>query len=222
MTKRNQNGGASATKPESRASSGVSTSAAKQFARPLTTSLKAFVKNGSDREFRELVFELNSLFNQMKRHQEHFARYIGVNPAQFTFILVIAEMPNITVKQIADRMNVSSPFVTAEIGKLVEMGIVRKMQNDSDRRSSLLALTPKGENLTRELAPILCRANDLHFRSLTGQTGKAFKETIHTIVMDGKRVLHELESPDMRSAVAPSTKLGLAAGRKSLAGKREP
>src|ERR1700751_780615 len=122
MAKRNQHGRGSATRLAGGSSRGVA--AARPFVPPLTTSLKAFVKNGSDHAFRELIFELNSLFNQMKRHQEHFARYIGVNPAQFTFILVIAEVPNITVRQLAYRMNVSSPFVTAEIGKLVDMNLV--------------------------------------------------------------------------------------------------
>ena len=177
---------------------------AEEFVPPLTTSLKAFVKNGSDHEFRQLIFELHSLFNQMKRHADHLARYIGVNPAQFTFMLIIAEMSNVTVRQIAQRMNVTSPFVTAEIGKLVSMGIVCKKANSTDRRSSFLKLTSRGENLLRELAPILCRANDLHFRSLTEESAKFLKEIIHTIVVDGRRVLHELESPDLRNATAPS------------------
>jgi hypothetical protein len=101
-------------------------------------------------------------------------------------------------------MNVTSPFVTAEIGKLVHMGIVYKEENSSDRRSSFLKLTSKGENLVRELAPILCRANDLHFRSLTEESARVLTELIHTIVVDGKRVLHELESPDFRNATAAS------------------
>ena len=209
MAERNGRGRASASRRESR-SAGAAVSAAREFVPPLTTSLKAFVKDGSDHAFRELMFELNSLFNQMRRLQEVFARYIGVNPPQFTFILVIAEVPDVTVRQIADRMNVSSPFVTAEIGRLVDMGIVCKKPNDSDRRSSFLQLTAKGESLMRELAAILRRANDLHFRSLTEETAGLFKHTIHTIVEDGKRVLHELESPDMRDAVAPSLKSQLA------------
>ena len=188
----------------------VSTAVAKQFDPTPTTSLKAFVKNGSDHEFRELIFELNGLLNQIKRHQEKFAKYIGVNPAQFVFIMIIAEIPNITVRQIADRMNVSSPFVTAEIGKLVSMGVVCKRENNNDRRSSFLNLTSNGENLVRELTPILRKANDLHFRSLTRESAKAFKETVHAIVADGRRVLHELESPDMRDARAPSVKSGPA------------
>src|SRR5262245_2678125 len=175
-------------------------SPAQAFVPPLTTTLKAFVKNGSDHEFRQLMFELNSLSNQMKRHVEHFARYIGVSPAQFAFILMIAEMPDMTVPQIAEQMNVTSPFVTAEIGKLVTMGIVRKEANSRDRRSSFLRLTAKGENLFRELAPVLCRANDLHFRSLTEESARILQQTIHTLVVDGRRVLHEIEAPDMHNA----------------------
>ena len=171
---------------------------------PLTTTLPAFVKNGSDHEFRQLMFELNSLFNQMKRHAEHFARFIGVNPAQFTIILIIAEMPDVTVRQIAEQMNFTSPFVTAEIGKLVTMGIVSKEANSRDRRSSFLRLTAKGKNLVRELAPVLRRANDLHFRSLTEDSAQRLKQTIYALVVDGRRVLHELESPDMQNARAPS------------------
>lgn len=210
MAQRNRRGRAPASRPDTR-SPGGGAPAPREFVPPLTTSLKAFVKNGSDHAFRELMFELNSLFNQMRQHQEHFARYIGVNPAQFTFILVIAEVSDVTVRQIADRMNVSSPFVTAEIGKLVDMGIVCKKPNDRDRRSSFLKLTQKGESLMRELAAILRRANDLHFRSLTEDSARAFKETIHAIVTDGRRVLHELQSPDMRDALAPSVTSGRTA-----------
>jgi len=151
-----------------------------------------------------MIFELISLFNQMRRHGEQFARYMGVNFAQFTFMTIIAEVPDVTVGHIAQRMNVTSPFVTAEIGKLVEMGIVFKQENRADRRSSFLKLTERGENLMRELAPILRRGNDQHFRSLTEESARALTAMIHALVEDGRRVTHELESPDMRNAMAPS------------------
>jgi len=201
MANRTRHQQASATEAEARA---PRVSDSKGLFPPLTTTLPAFVKNGSDHEFRQLMFELNSLFNQMKQHVEHFARFIGVNPAQFTFMLIIAEVPDVTVRQIAEQMNVTSPFVTAEVGKLVAMGIVSKEANSRDRRSSFLRLTAKGKNLVRELAPVLRRANDLHFRSLTEDSAQRLKQTIHALVVDGRRVLHELESPDMQNARAPS------------------
>jgi DNA-binding MarR family transcriptional regulator len=173
---------------------------------PLTISLEAFVKNGSDRVFRQLIFELTGLRNQMQRHSDQFARYIGTNNAQFHVIMIMADMPDLTVGQIAQLMNVTSQFVTIEIGKLIRNGIVEKRPNASDRRSSFLNLTSKGKNLVRELAPVLRRANNLHFRSLTTDRAKILTETIHAIVEDGRRVIHELESPDIRNAMAPSAR----------------
>jgi DNA-binding MarR family transcriptional regulator len=174
---------------------------------PLTISLETFVKNGSDRKFRQLIFELMGLSNQMKRHIDQFARYIGRNNAQFHLMTIMAEMPDITVSQIAQLMNVTSQFVTIEIGQLIRDDIVWKRPDESDRRSSFLNLTSKGKNLIRELAPLLRRANNLHFRSLTEERAKILTETIHTLVVDGGRVLHELESPDVRNAMAPSAQL---------------
>jgi MarR family transcriptional regulator, organic hydroperoxide resistance regulator len=171
---------------------------------PLTISLETFVKNGSDREFRQLIFELMGLSNQMKRHSDQFARYIGRNNAQFHLMIIMAEMPDLTVSQIAQLMNVTSQFVTIEIGQLIRDDIVSKRLDESDRRSSFLNLTSKGKNLIRELAPLLRRANNLHFRSLNEERAKILTETIHTLIVDGARVLHELESPDVRNAKAPS------------------
>jgi DNA-binding MarR family transcriptional regulator len=171
---------------------------------PLTISLDAFVKNGSDRAYRELIFELMGLQNQMQRHSDQFARYIGTNYAQFHLIMIMAGTPDLTVSQIAQLMNVTSQFVTIEVGRLIRKGIVEKRPNESDRRSSFLNLTPKGKNLVRELAPVLRRANNLHFRSLTEERARSLTEMLHAIIEDGRRVIHELESPDVRNAMAPS------------------
>jgi len=173
---------------------------------PLTISLDTFVKNGSDRAFRQLIFELTGLRNQMQRHSDQFARYIGTNNAQFHVIMIMAGTPDLTVSQIAQLMNVTSQFVTIEIGRLIRKGIVEKRPNESDRRSSFLNLTPKGKNLVRELAPVLRRANNLHFRSLTEERARTLTEMLHAIIEDGRRVIHELESPDIRNAMAHSAR----------------
>jgi DNA-binding MarR family transcriptional regulator len=173
---------------------------------PLTISLEAFVKNGSDREFRQLIFEMMRLQNQMQRHSDQFARYIGTNNAQFHVMMIMAQTPDLTVSQIAELMNVTSQFVTIEIGNLIRKGIVEKRPNESDRRSSFLNLTSKGKDLVRELALVLRRANNLHFRSLTKDRARTLREIIHAIVEDGRRVIHELESPDIRNAIAPSAR----------------
>src|SRR5215468_12179836 len=114
---------------------------------PLTISLETFVKNGSDRTFRQLIFELMGLQNQMQRHSDQFARYIGTTNAQFQVLMVMAQIPDLTVSQMAQMLNVTSQFITIEIGGLIRKGIVEKRPNKSDRRSSFLNLTRKGRNL---------------------------------------------------------------------------
>ncbi len=182
------------------------TAAAEETFPPLSTSLAAFVKNGSDREFRRLIRGLLGLSNLMRRNTDHFARYIGTNNAQFDVMTSIAETPDSTVSRIAQLMNVTSQFVTIEIGKLIKDGIVARRQNESDRRSSFLDLTPKGQNLLRELAPLRRRTNDLHFRSLTEDRAKILTEIIETLIVDGRGALHELESPHVRNEIAPSAR----------------
>jgi MarR family transcriptional regulator, organic hydroperoxide resistance regulator len=175
---------------------------------PLSTSLAAFVKNGSDLEFRRLIYDLLGLADLMRLNTDHFGRYIGRNNAQFHVMIIIADTPDATVSRIAQLMNVTSQFVTIEIGKLIRDGIVAKRHNETDRRSSFLDLTPKGRNLLRELAPLRRRTNDLHFRSLTEDRAKILKEIIETLIVDGRRALHELESPHVRDVMAPSARSG--------------
>src|SRR5262245_57595212 len=91
---------------------------------PLTISLRSFVKDGSDREFRQLIYALTRLQNQMARHLKLFAAYMGVTEAQAIMMRIIAETPDATVGYLAQRLYVTSPFVTAEIGNLVKKNIV--------------------------------------------------------------------------------------------------
>ncbi len=173
---------------------------------PLSTSLAAFVKDGSDREFRRLIYDLLGLANLMRFNADRFARYIGRNNAQFHMMVIIADTPDVTVSRIAQLMNVTSQFVTIEIGKLIREGIVAKRHNERDRRSSFLDLTPKGQNLLREVGPLRRRTNDTQFRSLTEDRAKILREIIETLIVDGRHALHELESPHVRNEIAPSAR----------------
>jgi DNA-binding MarR family transcriptional regulator len=189
------------TGPDSKPPQG---SAAGEAFPPLTTSLEGFVKDGSDREFRRLIYTLVSLTNQMARHRKLFAAYLGVTEAQAIMMRIIAEGPDATVGYLAQQLYVTSQFVTIEIGTLVRKNIVEKRPNEADRRSMFLSLTPKGRNLLRELAPVMRMANDVHFGSLTRERARALQEIVGTIVRDGVTAYHDLIAPHMRGKMAPS------------------
>jgi DNA-binding MarR family transcriptional regulator len=166
---------------------------------PLTTTLKSFVKGGSDHELRKLVYTLVALGNQMARHRKLCADHIGVSDAQAIMLRMIAESHDATVGQVAQKLQVTSQFVTIEIGDLVKKGIVEKRPNKADRRSMLLRLTAKGEGLVRELSMIMRIGNDIWLRSLSEDRAKALQDTLNTLLLHGIEASHAISAPNLRS-----------------------
>jgi DNA-binding MarR family transcriptional regulator len=182
--------------------SGTDAAPAAEAFPPLVISLETFVKNGSDRAFRELMSELIALCNQMQLLIDRFARHVGTTSVQFHVIMALAQTPDLTVNEIAERMNATGPAVTIEIGSLVRKGLIERRPNENNRRSSLLTLTAKGQDVVRQVAPLLRRANDLHFRALTAQQAAVLQESLRAIVADGRRVIGELDAPGTPAALA--------------------
>jgi MarR family transcriptional regulator, organic hydroperoxide resistance regulator len=166
---------------------------------PLTTTLKSFVKGGSDRELRKLVYTMVALGNQMARHRKVCADHIGVSEAQAIMLRMIAESQDATVGQLAQRLQVTSQFVTIETGDLVKNGIIEKRPNKADRRSMLLRLTAKGEGLVRELSGIMRIGNDIWLRSLSEERAKILQETLDTLLIHGMEASHAISAPSLRS-----------------------
>lgn len=169
---------------------------------PLSTSLGVFVKDGSDHEFRKLVYDLTRLSHLMLCNRKHFGAYIGVSDAQALMMTIIAETEDATVGHIAQQLEVSSQFVTTEVAHLVTKGIVAKRPNEADRRSTLLSLTPKGRDLLHKQAPLRRKTNDTMFRSLTMEQAAILQEIVSNLIADGRIALHELEAPQPRSGTA--------------------
>ena len=169
---------------------------------PLTTSLATFVKDGSDRAFRRLIYSFVSLTGFMVANRDYFAAYIGVSSPQLLMMGVIAETPGANVSAIADRLGVSTQFVTTEVGKLMVKDIVLKRPNEADRRGVLLSLTAKGQTLLRELGPVRRKINDMTFRSLTEERAKALQAILDDLIVDARGAVHELDAPHMRGKIA--------------------
>ena len=88
---------------------------------------------------------------------------------QLVYLDTIAGLDHPTFSDLAKRMAVSKPSVTAIVGKLMQKGYVEKVQSAEDRRSFHLLLTEKGQalsqmhaNIHRRIAEHFTRALDEH------------------------------------------------------------
>jgi DNA-binding MarR family transcriptional regulator len=166
--------------------------------------MDSLLRDGSDREFRRLVYSLVGFAEMIVRHRDIYGGYIGVTGPQYHMMTIIAAAPNTTVGDIAKTMAVSNQFVTSEVGKLAKQDIVAKTPDEADRRSVLLSLTQKGRDLLRELGPLRRESNNLMYRSLTGERARTLQEILDALIADAEIALHELDAPDRRGQKAPT------------------
>src|ERR1700679_2388189 len=71
---------------------------------PRSISIETFLKDGTDREFRHLIYSLLSFSALMMRHRDYYASYIGVTGSQYSMMAVIAEARFATVGDVAEQM----------------------------------------------------------------------------------------------------------------------
>lgn len=156
-----------------------------------TTVSRAALLDGkrSDQQFRRLVRSLLAVARRIELARDHFGRGLNVTGPQYSLLMTVAELQGVagvSVGSVAQAMHVSSSFVTAEAGKLLDVGFLRKQPNPSDRRGALLKLSPLGRRKIHQLLAKIRAVNDLFFGLLTAESFAALCAGAEALV-DGSR-----------------------------------
>lgn len=165
------------------------------FLPPLTVSQKSFLKNGSDEWFREVIYTMVLALERLVTCRTAFGRSLGLTGSQFVVLIGTAyrqDKIGVTIRDLADHVALAQPHVTAEVNRLVRKGLLSKRANESDRRSVLVSLSPKGEQAVMHVAPMVRKLNDLLFLNIGatdfGTVGKVMK----TLVLNSEYALAEV------------------------------
>ena len=123
---------------------------------PDREKLKALEKEYPD--FRCYYFEaFQSLFqlaNEIQKMMELYHAKNGFSRARYlTLIALFHEGGKLTPNEIANRMNVTRGNMTGLIDYLLKDGLVKKYQDEKDRRQVWIEMTPKGEAHLRKIFP---------------------------------------------------------------------
>jgi DNA-binding MarR family transcriptional regulator len=140
------------------------------FQLPPTTSRPALLAGGSDRRFRQLLYDLSVLGVHLTTLRGIIAPALRLTPPQYNVLMVVAQYQGeagVSVRKVADHLHVSGAFVTAEANKLTRRGMTTKRDNPVDRRGVLLKLSAAAELAIAEAAPFIRAINDRAFGALT-------------------------------------------------------
>src|SRR5215475_7209395 len=120
----------------------------KGFAPPLTVSRRDLLAAGEDVAFRRSLYLMVLAFSRLATCREAFGRALGLTGSQFAVLIGTAYQQGdegVSVRVLADHIQLASTHVTTEIGRLIDKGLLTKAVNGRDRRGVLIRLSPRGE-----------------------------------------------------------------------------
>lgn len=175
---------------------------------PFTITNPALLVGGSDANFRDFLGSLLNVGSQVHELRSFIAKQLGVSEPQYRLILAIAQLQKedgVSVGIVAERLWVSTNFVTMEVRKLQSVGWVEKRQNPEDGRSVLLILTPSGRAAFMEVVSIIQLINDTMFDGLTMEELEVVGRVAKKLVQQGRRALDFARAKSFGDEVSKSS-----------------
>lgn len=140
------------------------------FVPPITVSHSQLLADGSDNNFRQVIYLFVEVLGRLAKCREAFGRAMGLTGSQFLVLIGVAYRQGengVTIKQLSQYVHLAPTHVTTEVGRLIRKGLLNKTAGNDDRRSVRVNLTPAGETAVTAVSPFVRRVNDLLFEGVT-------------------------------------------------------
>lgn len=138
--------------------------------RATRTDLQAGTLPPDDAVLREFVADLYAAMAVMRLLRQELASSLSLSMAEYSVLLAVWYLERggkMTVRAIADHLHVAAAYVTAEVGKLVDKGLLTKKPDPNDRRAVEVGLTRPARGVLARLAPMLREVNEPLFDGIS-------------------------------------------------------
>jgi DNA-binding MarR family transcriptional regulator len=95
----------------------------------------------------DVAERLRPVLLRLARELRREVASLGVTGGQVTLLNVIRRMPGMGVRELATQERMSPAGMSGHIDRLERAGLVRRTQNEDDRRRQALTLTEEGERV---------------------------------------------------------------------------
>lgn len=103
-----------------------------------------------DAKIEELTRQLVEFYERFSSWEHGVVKDTGITLPQMHTLEVLGSAGNMRMKELADKMSVTTGSLTVLVDKLVRAGLVAREPNIHDRRSIIVRLTVEGEELFQE------------------------------------------------------------------------
>ncbi|NYT70480.1 MarR family winged helix-turn-helix transcriptional regulator [Pusillimonas noertemannii] len=84
---------------------------------------------------------------------------LQLRPVEYTVLSLINSNPLINQKRLGQTIRVSPPNLATLLDRMQSDGLIDRQRNPNDRRSQILALTPKGQETCRKAENVAAKAD---------------------------------------------------------------
>ena len=98
-----------------------------------------------------------------------YQRRFGLSIPEWRVVAVLSRHPGISAAEVATHTRMDAVAVSRAVGRLLRSGRIRRTMSETDRRRSVLEVSPAGAAMYREIAPLALRYERELLDSLTEQ-----------------------------------------------------
>jgi DNA-binding MarR family transcriptional regulator len=96
-------------------------------------------------------------YDKLSSWEQSVVKDTGYSLAQVHTVEVLGSHGAMRMKELADRLGITTGTLTVQVDKLVKFGLIERYPHNEDRRSILVGLTTQGEELYQH-------HNDMHIQ----------------------------------------------------------
>src|SRR5439155_13862841 len=89
----------------------------------------------------------------------------------------------------ADHLHLSGAFITSVVGRLLNLGLIHKRADASDRRRVNLTVSAKGHAALAQLAPVQRQVNDIEFDGINREEFRFLLDIVDRMIASGDRAV---------------------------------
>jgi DNA-binding MarR family transcriptional regulator len=131
---------------------------------------------------------------------------LGLTTAQLRVLSMVREQPGVTAGELAARLSVTPPTISGIVDRLVRLGLVRREDDESDRRLVRNHLTERGENACTRLE----KGGDIFTKRILEEMNAHDLDALITGLTAFIRAAEYAQraQPDLAAVAMPGTGLG--------------
>jgi DNA-binding MarR family transcriptional regulator len=136
-----------------------------------------------------LGYQVNHLARLLALALRERIEAFGVAPGQFAQLLTLYESDGLTQAELCERVRIEQPTMASTLARMERDGLVKRVPDTTDRRRSLVMLTPRAREIEGDLVAAARAVNAMACQGLDDQTVGTVMASLSTMItnLEGAR-----------------------------------